>query len=144
MNNLISFLNSSYQIPKSLFSKGIMCGDPYSLPIKWQPYHWQRVCQKLKLSSHVVAVVIGRHVCSVARLPLTRVMFRLKNGKSLTQASSLLRWLRAQSEVGTPNQTSFLTAHWGETQTMWHTWIAMWHAWIESLYVKPSRSVYAP
>ena len=70
LNNLILFWNSSYQIPKSLFSRCIMCGDSYSLTVV---LFTESLCQKIKLSSHVVAVVIGTRVCSVARLPLAIV-----------------------------------------------------------------------
>ena len=36
------------------------------------------LCHRIKLSSHVVAVVIGTRVCSVARLLLTIVTSRLE------------------------------------------------------------------
>ena len=37
------------------------------------------LCQELKLATYIVAVVIGTHVCSVARLALTIVTSRLEH-----------------------------------------------------------------
>ena len=51
--------------------------------------------------------------------------------------TTVLRQLRVQSKVDTPNQTSFTAIHWDQTQTVCHTWI-------ESMDIKPSRSVYVP
>ena len=40
------------------------------------------------------------------------------------------------SEVDSPNQTSFTATHLDQTHTMWH-------AWIERIGIKPNKSVYA-
>ena len=87
INNLTLFWNSSYQIPKSLFSKCIMCEDSYRQPIKWQSCYLQKVCVKksnfrptlLPLwSVHMCAVLLGSH------WPLWRLV--RNNGKLLAQA----------------------------------------------------------
>ena len=87
INNLTLFWNSSYQIPKSLFSKCIMCEDSYPQSIKWQSCYLQKVCIKksnfrptlLPLwSVHMCAVLLGSH------WPLWRLA--RNNGKLLAQA----------------------------------------------------------
>ena len=89
MNDPIMCWNSSYQIPKSLISKCIMCEDSYTLPIKWQSCYLQHACdKKIKISSHAVAVVIGtRAVLPGVHWPLWRLAWN--NGKLLTKASLL-------------------------------------------------------
>ena len=87
MKNLSLIWNSSYQIPKSLFSKCIMCGDSYPLPMKWQSWYLENVC--VKNIHRTLLPLWSEHVCAVVGFhwPLWRVAWN--NGKLLTQASLL-------------------------------------------------------
>ena len=49
------------------------------------------LCQEIKLSSHVVSVVIGTRVRSVARLPLITVTSRLEQWK-VVDTSAIVKW----------------------------------------------------
>ena len=85
--NLSLIWNGSYQISKSLFSKCIMRGDSYPLPMKWQSWYLENACVKnihctlLPLRSEHVCAVVGFH------WPLWRLAWN--NGKLLTQACLL-------------------------------------------------------
>ena len=49
------------------------------------------LCQKIKFSSHIVAVVIGTRVCSVARLPLTIVTSRFEQWE-VVDTNVIVKW----------------------------------------------------
>ena len=90
MNNLTLFWNSSYQIPKYLFSTCIMCGDSYPLSMKWQSCYFQNVCVKKSNLHRTLLSLWSVHVCSVLpcfHWPLWRRAWN--NGKLLVEASLL-------------------------------------------------------
>ena len=90
MNNLTLFWNRSYQIPKFIFSRCIMCGDSDPLSIKWQSRYLQNVCVKKSNFHRTVLLLWAVHVCAVLpgfHWPLWPIAWN--NGKLLTQASLL-------------------------------------------------------
>ena len=81
--------NISYQIPKSLFSKCIRLGSSFSKMTVISFTECLR--QEIKISSHVVALVIGARVCSVVRQPLTIVTSRLEQQK-VVNTNVFIKW----------------------------------------------------
>ena len=93
LNNFILLWNSSYRIPKSLFSKCIMCTR---FQFQWNDSHknterhtdhLQNVCAKKSNFHRTLLPLWSRHMCVVLpdiHLPLWRLAWN--NGKLLTQA----------------------------------------------------------
>ena len=78
----INFLNASCHMWGLLF-----------LSNNWHSYisFTECLCQEIKLSSHVVSVVIGTRVCSVARLPLATVTPRFEQWK-VVDTCAIVKW----------------------------------------------------
>ena len=107
-----------------------MNGDSYSLSMKSSHIKYRMSVKKLKILSHVVAVVIGAPVCLAALLLLA-----WNNGKLLTQALLLHGAHRLNHCDVRASLSSRVVRSWHSkpnaiysnplelTQTVWHTWI---------------------